>query len=174
MISLSDPVLEFSRRKKIYQLVFQYAGCHFRDLERKSKMPASSLKYHLDYLSRHKVISEIKEGNTVRYFPLHVSFNNREILGLLRQQSIRRILLLLTIHDSCIPDEFARFLQVSPSTISWHLKKLERRKVIIGKRNGRSIHYTLTDKQIVVNLLLSYKESFLDTLVDNAIRSWDI
>jgi len=42
-----DKFLKLETRKKIYNLVKTYAGCHFRDLERKSKLPASSIKYNL-------------------------------------------------------------------------------------------------------------------------------
>ncbi|MBS3092975.1 hypothetical protein J4456_00145 [Candidatus Pacearchaeota archaeon] len=171
----SEKILEFSRRREVYNMVNRFAGCHFRELERKSTIPGSSLKYHLDYLSRHKIIAEVKEGNFLRYYPFSFPIENRRILNLLRQQSIRHILLLFTTQQSCTPDELVRFTSLSPSIISWHVKKLERQKIISMEKNGREkTFHLIIDRKSLTHLLLSYKESFFDTLVNNSIDLWDI
>ena len=172
--SQKDKILELETRKKIYNLVKKYAGCHFRDLERKGKIPASSLKYHLNYLVKHKLITEKKEGNNLRYFPEEFNENNKAILGLLRQESIRKILIFLLINENCNHEDFVRFAKLSPSTISWHLRKLETKKIIISTKNGRNTYYKLIlDKNEIMNLLITYQESFLDSLVNKTIEMWD-
>ena len=87
-------VLEVGLRRKIYQIVKQYAGIHFREIERKSILATGSVQYHLNYLKRQGLIKIEKEGNTVRYFPQGFKTENKKIMVFLRQKSIRDIILL--------------------------------------------------------------------------------
>jgi len=41
-------------------------------------------------------------------------------------------------------------------------------------RKGRKTFYDVVDKQEIVNLLISYRESFLDSLVDRFVEMWDV
>ncbi len=94
-LSSRDKILELKNRKKIYALVQKFAGCHFRDLERKSELPTSTIRYHLSYLSRHKFIQEKKEGSYIRYFPNEFESKNKNLLGLLRQKNVRDIIIFI-------------------------------------------------------------------------------
>jgi predicted transcriptional regulator len=63
---------------------------------------------------------------------------------------------------------------LSPSTVSWHIKKLEKESVIGFVKNGRKkIYNILIDKNEIINLLITYQETFFDKLVDNVIEMWD-
>lgn len=171
--SQKNKILELEKRRKIYNLVKKYAGCHFRDLERKSKFPASSIRYHLNYLARHELIIEEKEDNNLRYFPKRFNTDNKVLLGLLRQNSVRNIFMFILINNNCTHQDITRFVGLSPSTVSWHLKKLESKKIITSIKNGRNTYYKLIiDKKDVINLLVTYQESFLDSLVNKVIEMW--
>ncbi|MEN9626218.1 MAG: hypothetical protein RL557_546 [archaeon] len=171
---LKKRILELATRKKIYELVKKYEGSHFRELERISRLPASSLKYHLDYLTRHDLITEEKNRNTLCYFS-HELDVDKELLMLLRQKSIRNLLLFLMIREQCSFEEMVRFLQLSPSTVSWHAKRLKLKKMLTVGKEGRQTYYKLAiDKQHIMNLLIIYQESFFDSLVDKAIALWDV
>lgn len=175
--SYYNKILELNSRKTVYDLVKKHPGCHFRDLERKSKIPASSLKYHLNYLSRYGLISEQKDGIKIRYFTEEFNSQNKVLLSLLRQESIRRILLFLLAdsNNQSNHESIAGFVQLSPSTISWHLRKLESKNIIKSVRKGKNNFYTLLiDKKEILGLLINYKESFLDSLVNKTIEMWDI
>ena len=174
-IAQNNKVLELDARKKIYYLVKEYAGCHFRDIERKSKIPASSLKYHLNYLTKRKLIIEEKDGNNLRYFPKEFNINNKVLLGFLRQDSLRKILIFLLTNEKSNHEDIVRFVNLSPSTVSWHLKKLLSKGIIKSNKDGRTIEYSLSiEKNEIINLLITYQESFLDSLVNKAIEMWEI
>jgi len=174
-IAQNNKVLELNTRKRIYYLVKKYAGCHFRDIERKSKIPASSLKYHLNYLTKHKLILEEKDGNNLRFFPKEFNTSNKVLLGFLRQDSIRKILIFLLINGKSNHEGIVRFVNLSPSTVSWHLKKLLSKSVIKANKDGRTTKYNLSiDKNEIMNLLITYQESFLDSLVNKAVEMWEI
>ena len=167
-------ILELETRKKIYNLVQKYAGCHFRDLERKSKIPASSLKYHLNYLTKFGLITEEKEDKNLKYFPKEFNITNQVLLSLLRQDNVRKILIFLLINENCNHGDLVRFLGLSPSTVSWYLKKLESKKIISSAKKGRKTFYRLIiNKEEVRDLLIIYQDSFLDSLVNKVVEMWD-
>ena len=168
-------VLELDARKKIYHLIKEFAGCHFREVERISKLPTGTVKYHLDYLTKHGLINQVKEGNNLRYFPRNFHSENKKLMGLLRQKSIRNILLFILMHNNCNHNQIVKYVKLSPSTVSWHLKKLEESNIIGFIRKGRNTYYNiLINKEEIINLLITYKESFLDSLVDRVIEMWEI
>lgn len=167
--------LEVELRRKIYRIVNRYAGAHFREIERKSKLATGSVRYHLDYLTRQGLIKVEREGNHVRYFPKNFRPENKKIMSFLRQKSIRDILLFVLTHDNCNHDQIVKFVKLSPSTVSWHLKKLEQEHIIKSIKEGRKTFYNLlADKNEIINLLITYKESFFDTIVDNVVEMWEL
>lgn len=168
-------ILELNARKKIYHLVKKFAGCHFREMGRISKLPTGTVKYHLDYLTKHGLISQVKDGNNLRYFPRDFNFENKKLMSLLRRESIRKILLFVLIHNNCNHQQIVDYAKLSPSTVSWHLKKLEESNVIGFRREGRKTYYNiLVNKDEIIKLLITYQESFLDSLVDRVVEMWDV
>jgi predicted transcriptional regulator len=166
-------ILELDSRRKIFEVVKKFAGSHFKEIERKSNLPSGTVKYHLAYLAKRGLISEEKDGNNVRYFPRQFKPGNRKLLSLLRQKTVRNILLFILTHSECNHEQIVSAVHVSPSTVTWHLKKLEENKIIESRKDGRKTFYTIViDKEEIVNLLITYRESFLDSLVDRVIEMW--
>jgi predicted transcriptional regulator len=167
-------VLELETRKKVYELVKKFAGIHIREIERKSELSTGSVTYHLNYLSKKGLIEERKDKNNIRYFTKGFQSENKKLIGLLRQKSIRRILLYLLTNEKCNHEQITKFVKLSPSTVSWHLSKLEQENIIGYVKDGRKKFYNLLiDKNEIINLLITYQETFFDKLVDNVIEMWD-
>ena len=167
-------VLELDARRKIYDIVRESAGCHFREIERRSNLSTGSVKYHLDYLAKHGLIKQVKEGNNLRYFPRDFSSENKKLMGLLRQKSIRKILVFILLNNNCNHEQIVQFVKLSPSTVSWHLKKLEEANIIGSVRKGRKTFYNIANKEEIVKLLITYRASFLDSMVDRVIDMWEL
>ncbi len=167
-------ILELEVRKKIYNIVREFAGCHFREIGRKSGLATGSVKYHLDYLAKNGLIVSEKEGNNIRYFPRGFNSENKKLMSILRQESVRKILLFILTHSNCNHEQIVVYVKLSPSTVTWHLKKLEENNIVGFIRKGRKTFYNiLVDKYEIINLLITYKESFFDTLVDNIVEMWE-
>jgi predicted transcriptional regulator len=95
-------------------------------------------------------------------------------MGLLRQKTIREVILILLLHGNCTHEQIATVVKLSPSTVSWHLNKLQEGGVIgSGKDGRRTIYWLLADKDQIISLLVAYQESFLDSLVDRVIEMWE-
>ncbi len=169
-----EEILSLDARKKIYDLVTTFAGSHFRELERKSGLSTGVVKYHLNYLSKHGLIKEEKEHNNLRYFPNYFTTENKKLLSLLRQKSIRRIMICIILSPSCDYEQLVDVVRVSPSTISWHLKRLEEEKIISRvKINQKTKYNLLINKNEIIKLLITYRETFFDNVIDNVIEMWN-
>jgi predicted transcriptional regulator len=164
-------ILELPVRRKIYAIVKKYAGSHYREIERKVGLSTGQVKYHLDYLVRKRVIKQEKTGNNVRYFVLELSDCENSILGVLRSNVYRKLILYLMEKGAATHSDIRDYLGLSGSTISWHLKRLREMRVI-GR--NRSLYRLEIDKDEVMKLLVAYRESFFDSLVDRAIEMWHI
>lgn len=160
-------------RKRICDVVFRYPGIHFRGIQRKTNLAVGCLKYNLDVLEKSKAIVSEKCGRNLRYYPPSVHSDNRRLLGILRLKSHRRILVYLLTHPSAKFGELAEELNISGSTLSWHLKKLEQEGVIVSTRHGKETSYAVVNEKEIKDLLTSFKESFLDGWVDSFISLWE-
>lgn len=168
-------ILELETRKKIYLVIKEFAGSHFREIQRKSGLSVGSVQHHLHFLVKSGLVKEIKKDNNLVYFPREFASGNTGLMGLLRQESIRKIILFIMTNKNCNHEQIVKYANLSPSTISWHLKKLQQQGIIKAERKGRKTFYKLIcDEKEIVNLLITYQESFVDTLVDRVIEMWSL
>jgi len=137
-------------------------------------LAVGSVQHHIRFLVRRGLIIEAKEGKNLVYFPREFKSENRVLLSLLRQDSIRKILLCILMNP-CNHEQIVKFVNLSPSTVSYHIKKLQNHNIITVKKQGRKTFYQVScDKQELVNLLITYQESFVDQLVDRVIEMWSM
>ena len=164
-------VLQLENRRKIYDLVRKNPGCHFREIERKIKIPHGTLRYNLNFLARHNILIEKKDKNNIRYFTKNIDSEDSNLISLLRQNSIRKILLFFLMNKNPKHKDIVDFVKLSPSTVSWHLTNLARKNIIEKTKTGYNL---IIDKNNILKLLITYKESFLDSLVNRTIEMWGV
>lgn len=156
-------------RRRIYEVITAFPGLHFRGIQRKTKLGNGSLKYNLSVLERRGVIESEKLGRTRRYYPRGFSQREKRLLGLLRLRTVRRILMYLLTRGEARHGDIARALELSPSTVTWHMKKLMEQGVV-AERRGR---YALADGEELRRALSTYRESLLDGMVEAFISMWE-
>jgi predicted transcriptional regulator len=168
--------LELETRRKIYEQIQKSPGIHFRELERRLKLVVGSLQYHLHYLEKKNLIRVQNDGDYIRYFDRKKNFNEneRKILSSLRRNGCRQILIQLINNPGLNNKELCQAVGYTSSTISWHLNKLIEAGIIERKKNGRISNFVIIDPTTVAELLICYKESFLDTLLDGYIKMWEL
>jgi predicted transcriptional regulator len=172
--SNQSDILELESRRKIYEVVKQNAGCHMREILRASGMSFGMVSYHLAFLGKNNLIKEEKDGSYVRYYPVSVEAKDEKLLALLRQRSVRAILIFVIGHEGCSHQEISAGVHLAPSTTTWHLKKLIDTGIVISDKKIREKAYSLgVPQECIVNLLITYRESFLDNLVDGFLELWD-
>lgn len=161
-----DP-LEVESRRRIYEALQDSPGSHFSELKRTLEMATGTLQYHLRVLEERGLIDTREDGRYTRYFPtFEVDRRDKELLGLLRQETPRRIVLDLLEHDGAQLTQVSDRLDLAPSTISFHMDKLVEAEVVEKPERGR---YEIVDDEQVTNLLVTYQESFADRAVDRIV-----
>ncbi len=166
---------ELETRRRIYEQIRKSPGVHFRELERRLQVVVGNLQYHLQYLEKKNLIRASNDEDYVRYFIKDRSLDEteRKMLYFLRRSGCRHILLQLLNNPDLNNKELSQAVGLSPSTISWNLNKLVEAGIIERKKTGRISKFTIADPAAVAELLICYKESFLDILVDGFIEMWE-
>jgi predicted transcriptional regulator len=175
MVKLAkDAVLELETRRRIYDLLVESPGLHFREIQRRAAVAYGALQYHLEFLTKHGLIVEEKGREYSRFFPANFrSIRERELMSLLRQESIRRILLqLLDSHGSRNRDMVAK-LGLSAPTISWHLSRLLQAGAVVQERRDGEVVFRVSEPDAVTRLLVTYKSGFFDKIVDRFVEVWE-
>ena len=61
---------------------------------------------------------------------------------------------------------------LSPSRLSYYLDKLLKKSILEQVREGRKTFYSVRDEERVANVLIAYKPTFLDSVVDAFVDIW--
>ena len=145
-----------------------------RKIARDLKMNPAAVEYHLRLLVRDDLIAGREEGRYKRYYAEgKVGSEDKKILSVLRQDVPRKAVLHLLKKGEATAGELAEVCGVSPGTLSFHLKKLSRAGAVSIEKKGRQRIVRLTDPRRVARLLIMYRESFTDSLVDSFVETWE-
>ena len=166
--------LDLNIRRFLYSLIQEAPGLHFRELQRRTKTATGQLTYHLDYLQKVDLIKTNRSGEFLRFYPSNLNDERIAILKLVRQKSMRHLVLYLSEKNNCNCEQLVGALHLAPSTISWHLGKLIHSKIVEKKSENKTSVFSIACPQLVKQVLLEYQESFMDKLVDQFIEMWEL
>jgi predicted transcriptional regulator len=155
---------------KLIRYINEQPGIRYRELLRLSGLSNGVLTYHITNLekSRQIIVDRNNKTKTTRYYSNYIPAEETDIIGCIRNNSARQIILFILDHDSCTFNEIIEYTKKAPSTISWHLKRLKAAGVISILYTGHCQHiYKVRDFESVTNVLSKYKESFTDKIVNN-------
>jgi predicted transcriptional regulator len=170
---MAEDALELESRRRIYEQIEAVPGIHLREISRRLETPMGVIEYHLRYLEHHELIVSRKEGRYKRYFIMgKLGSADKELLGLLRQQMPRHILMHLLLHPKTSHKKLRKQFGISASTLSFHLSKLLDAELIDQERVGRKFQYHVVNEEQVAKALIRFKEGFIDEVVDDFVETW--
>ncbi len=173
MDDVLEEALKLEVRKKIYNTLKRNPGLHFRELQRRVGIATGALQYHTDYLVKKHLVRIEKETKFIRYYLVRQQFEETALMSVLRQESMRRIIVFLMQRRFASTQRISESVALSPSTTSWHLEKLvESGFVVKLERSGKTV-YSIADKERIAAILVNYRRSFLDEVVDNFVEVWE-
>jgi len=167
-----DEILENENRRRIYALIEASPGIHLRELQRLLNMPLTTLEYHLSYMARKKILFAETKGHHKRYYTKPLDPEDKKVLAALRQKRMREIVLTILANGKAKYQLLVEQLRLSNSTLSSYLKYLVSNNILVKDKIGYENLYTVRDEDRVAKVLIAYKPSFLDKLVDNALDIW--
>ncbi len=165
--------IELETRREIFDLITDFPGLHFREILRRLDISSGSLNYQLNYLVKHDILVSIKDGNLKRYYIVgKIKGREKRILGCLRNETARGLVLYLMLNPYSQFNEIAIKFDLAPSKLAYHLNKLVEKDIIEKQKKGRTTIYRVVDEEVIVKVLVTYKPSFLDNIVDSFIEAW--
>lgn len=164
-----DLPLEYHR--KIYSFILNNPGIHLRRMERDMDINIGTLRHHLRYLEKKRIIISRKEDNLKTYYVAgKLDVRDKEISSLLQQKRFRDIILMIILEPGIIPSRMSEELDLKSSTLSKYMKILEDRKIIFHEKVVRERHFYVHDEKKILEVLRTYRRSFWDSFVDNMLR----
>lgn len=165
--------LELESRRRIFDYIASHPGVHLRQMERDLSLSTGMLSYHLDVLERRGLLRSEVQENRRCYFPAKAfRQDQRRAMTLLRQRVPRRILIELLLQGPRSFTELQAGVGVSPSTLSYHLKKLYTASLILRQRRERETVVEVKDRDLVADLLVSAGASLEDDAVERFVDLW--
>ena len=166
---MADKTLNLESRKQTFDAIVDNPGIHLRELERKVDIPLGTIRYHIRVLEKRQLIIIRTEGKYKRYYAKgEIDRSDKDRLAVLRKELPRTIILFLMEFPGSTHSDLTEAIAVAPSTMSYHLKRLVKDN-IIEKEKGK---YRVVDEEKIADLLIQYRQTFLDSLVDRFVRIW--
>lgn len=166
--------LEQDIRKKMCDLISKNPGLHLSKIAESFKMRISLAEYHLNYLTKNKVIFSVKNPGEYyrRYYikdtPLGV--DDKKILAILREETLFKIVLLFLRKERLRNKDIVKHFNVSPPTITYYLHKLLANEIIEEAAQGEERGYVLRNRKRIIRLLFAYE---LHVVADDFKAIWD-
>ena len=127
-------------QNKLIRFINTQPGIRYRELLRASGLSNGVLTYHITNLEKSGwIVADRNNNNKItRYYPNNIPVEEADIIGHIRNNGARQIILFILDHDSCTFNEIIKYTKKAPSTISWHLKRLKDSGIIFVYTNRLS------------------------------------
>jgi len=167
---MGSNILDLENRKKVYDFILSNPGVHLRSIARKTDLSLSVVRHHVTCLERDGLVTSQKDRNLKVFFSNgNMAGEDRRLASLMQQKRFRDIMMAILLEPGITHTEITERLNIKPSTLSKYIGIMEDSGVIKHTKDGRNKHYIMNDESMVVRLLLRYRRSFLDSLVDSAL-----
>ena len=154
-------------KTKLVDHIKRNPGIRYKELQRLTGLSNGVLSYHLATLEKANVITVERQTRTTRIYPINFSERESSVLKHLRNKPERQIMIVLLKHDMMTFNELVEVTGKAPSTVSSHMKRLKE-DGLVHVRHGENVSlYSITNKDVIADLLSKYRESFADMVVDN-------
>jgi predicted transcriptional regulator len=164
--------IELEARRRIYDYVVANPGTHLRAIKDELDMPMGQLEYHLRYMETRGLLDSKEDRYYKRFFPHEMSATDRRVLSAIRQEKPRQIVLIVLGAPGIDHKAVQEGMGIGASSLSFYMKDLIEKEIVEKKREGRRSLYTIKDPDRVVKLLITYRPSFLDKMVDRFLETW--
>lgn len=165
--------LDLETRRRIVDLVREYAGLHLREVARQLDTSVALVEYHLPVLEEAGLVHVDRGDRYVRLYPAgprveRPTGEEREWLNLLREPLPLQVTLFLLDHPGpARHGKIREALDLGKGTLSFHLGKLADAG-LVAKRTGGL--YDIADRPRVSRLLITHRPT--PDLVARFARLW--
>ena len=147
-------------RKDIFEYISENPGEHLAEITRQFGISSSSARHHLDVLEWGEQIVSHRSGKQKHFYPNQngyrkytSGFGYKEIMAILKNDTSRNMVKFLIANDKANQKMIAQALQIHPSSVNWHAKRLRGAQIIFKTRDGKDIHYSLNSELDLVKVI---------------------
>lgn len=142
----------------IIDLISMNPGIRYRELLRLTGLPNGVLTYHIKRLEKCKLININRTRNRLTTFYLTNVNHKDSILNdyIRSSKTVTQLIELLSMQDRSSLKEIVMSSKRVPSTISWHIKRLEMAGIIYSMGYGKNRTYKLKNKRKISRILTSF------------------
>ena len=149
---------------RVFEFIYNNPGSHFRKIKKELDLSIGTIQYQVNKLEKDGKIISIRHRFYKFYFPNGVfQEHEKEILQVLNNASLRNVLLLIIEKKNPSKHEITKSLNISYSSVNWHLEQLMSYDMIVENRDGKVIRYFMNDNvnyvPEIIKLLKSHYKS---------------
>ncbi len=161
---LSNEDIMAGIRKHIYNFILENPGEHLASITKEFDMSSSSARHHLYVLETSDKIVSHKPGKHKHYYVNQNGYSRftngteyKAVISALRNDTSRGIVKVLEQGSDMNQLMISRALNIHPSTVNWHAKRLMAADIIKKNRRGKDIIYSL-NAEIDIHRMISIIE----------------
>lgn len=145
-------------KRKIFNLIKKNPGLHASKIAEILNISWELANYHILYLQRNNLINIVRKDGYNRCFASgEIGEKDRNVLSLLRQKNPLKIVLFLLMNPYSKFSEILSAVKVAPSTLSYHLKKLQNKEIIGFELKENEKRFFVKERKYVIQILINYK-----------------
>jgi len=157
----------------LYGLIYNFPGLYFRQIQRTSDIPIGTLNHRLGQLNKYNLIIGDIILKKKRFFVSSVNAEERKLIGILREAKIKEIIKIIQNKNSINYEYLSEELNITKSTVSWHIRRLENEGILKIENNQCGRTYFLKDSSMIDNVLSKYEKSFSEKMLNNFMSMWE-
>ncbi|MDG6225126.1 MAG: hypothetical protein QCI82_06395 [Candidatus Thermoplasmatota archaeon] len=163
-------LLDLPVRKRIFEHIRANPGLHFRGISRDLEVAVGQLDFHINAMIKAEMItSEHVDGHVRYYVRDSFSRDEKKALSILRREIPRGIVLYLIEHPGSNPSRILESFSFTSATLSYHLRRLEGMGILRAETVGRERFYHVAEPDLMGTLLVMYKTSIFDRIIDSVL-----
>lgn len=167
-----NPVEAIENKRRIFEFIRRVPGVHLRGIQRELAIPYGTAEYHLHALEDAGLVRTSPDGNLRRYFAADFAYEDREVLAMLRKRPTRRLVIALLERYELSHRDLAAAAGVKPPTLSYHLSRLEGKRIVAVRRDGRFVWVRLRDPHLMTRILIAHGRTFADDAVNRFLETF--
>ncbi len=139
-----ERVLDHHGREVVYQRIKQEPGISTHRLASTVEFGWSTLAYHLRVLERNQLVISVRDGRYKRFFDRESGkyANGRKYaVVVLRNETTFGIARAVLERPGTTQKELSEKFQLSPSTVHWHVERLQDANLTVKDRDGHNVRY---------------------------------
>jgi DNA-binding MarR family transcriptional regulator len=145
-----DDIFENENRRNIISKILQEPGIHNNELLRQCNLQKGQLQWHLEVLLQYGIIKKEKLGQYNIFFPTITgkakAKNIRRIIA--KSKTTLKILDIIEKNPGIISSSIAKKLNITRSSVKYHIDKLSRKNIISLLHHGRKIKLFINQEEI--------------------------